>query len=114
MAADGERSPLLPAEPGDTGTPGGGGSGGGGLAGPGALVPSAPLPPQWGSAGAKPAPPQGERLGGVSSREGAWSRVGEGLHQVAPILPPPLQASRPSPRGTRPCCPARTRRPTRP
>lgn len=57
MSGDGERSPLLPAELGEPGTPGAGGV----LAGPGGLVPSAPLPPYGGPAAEKPAPPHGER-----------------------------------------------------
>uniref|UniRef100_A0A8C3HA97 Phosphatidylinositol-4,5-bisphosphate 4-phosphatase n=1 Tax=Chrysemys picta bellii TaxID=8478 RepID=A0A8C3HA97_CHRPI len=52
MSGDGERSPLLPAELGEPGTPGA-------LAGPGGLVPSAPLPPYGGPAAGKPAPPHG-------------------------------------------------------
>uniref|UniRef100_A0A8C3SJ42 Phosphatidylinositol-4,5-bisphosphate 4-phosphatase n=1 Tax=Chelydra serpentina TaxID=8475 RepID=A0A8C3SJ42_CHESE len=55
MSGDGERSPLLPAELGEPGTPGAGGA----LAGPGGLVPSAPLPPYGGPAAGKPAPPHG-------------------------------------------------------
>uniref|UniRef100_A0A8C0GNX2 Phosphatidylinositol-4,5-bisphosphate 4-phosphatase n=1 Tax=Chelonoidis abingdonii TaxID=106734 RepID=A0A8C0GNX2_CHEAB len=55
MSGDGERSPLLPAEFGEPGTPGAGGN----LAGPGGLVPSAPLPPYGGPAAGKPAPPHG-------------------------------------------------------
>uniref|UniRef100_A0A8C4WT77 Phosphatidylinositol-4,5-bisphosphate 4-phosphatase n=1 Tax=Gopherus evgoodei TaxID=1825980 RepID=A0A8C4WT77_9SAUR len=55
MSGDGERSPLLPAELGEPGTPGAGGT----LAGPGGLVPSAPLPPYGGPAAGKPAPPHG-------------------------------------------------------
>ncbi|XP_073164635.1 type 1 phosphatidylinositol 4,5-bisphosphate 4-phosphatase isoform X2 [Lepidochelys kempii] len=55
MSGDGERSPLLPAELGEPGTPGAGGV----LAGPGGLVPSAPLPPYGGPAAEKPAPPHG-------------------------------------------------------
>ncbi|XP_033025508.1 type 1 phosphatidylinositol 4,5-bisphosphate 4-phosphatase [Lacerta agilis] len=79
MAADGERSPLLPAEPGD-----GGGLGAGGLVGPAGLVSaSASNPP------GKPNPPQGfPSFSGVNDGGQAAVLPGEDPPPYSPMASP--------------------------